>query len=72
MNTEQAILEKYNGAPLLSIDQLAEILLRSKNGLHLSLCGDNEVSRKFSPCKVKIGRKVYFRTSDVAKALDQE
>lgn len=33
MSTEQAILEKYDGAPLLSIDQLAEILLRSKNGL---------------------------------------
>ena len=72
MNTEQAILEKYNGAPLLSINQLAEILLRSKNGLRLSFCGDNEVSRKFSPRKVKIGRRVYFRTSDVAKALDQE
>ncbi|RMN53536.1 hypothetical protein ALQ57_101824 [Pseudomonas amygdali pv. hibisci] len=72
MSTEQTILEKYDGAPLLSIDQLAEILLRSKNGLRLSLCGDNEVSRKFLPCKVKIGRRIYFRTTDVAKALDQD
>ena len=56
MNTEQAILEKYNGAPLLSIDQLAEVLHRSKDGLRISLSGDNEVSRKFLPCKVRIGR----------------
>jgi len=72
MSTEQDIKEKYHGAPLLSIEQLAEILLRSKDGLRLSLCGDNEVSRKFLPCKVKIGRRVYFRTSEVAKALDQD
>ncbi|NWD89305.1 DNA-binding protein [Pseudomonas sp. K5002] len=55
MSTEQDIKDKYHGAPLLSIEQLAEILLRSKDGLRLSLCGDNEVSRKFLPCKVKIG-----------------
>ncbi|MBD8494657.1 DNA-binding protein [Pseudomonas sp. S3E17] len=72
MSTEQDIKDKYHGAPLLSIEQLAEILLRSKDGLRLSLCGDNEVSRKFLPCKVKIGRRVYFRTSEVAKALDQD
>ncbi|CAI3792302.1 MULTISPECIES: DNA-binding protein [Pseudomonas] len=71
MNTEQAILEKYNGAPLLSIDQLAEVLHRSKDGLRISLSGDNEVSRKFLPCKVRIGRRVYFRTADVAKVLEQ-
>ena len=72
MSTEQDIKDKYHGAPLLSIEQLAEILLRSKDGLRISLCGDNEVSRKFLPCKVKIGRRVYFRTSEVAKALDQD
>lgn len=71
MNTEQAILEKYNGAPLLSIDQLAEVLHRSKDALRISLSGDNEVSRKFLPCKVRIGRRVYFRTADVAKVLEQ-
>lgn len=71
MNTEQAILEKYHGAPLLSIDQLAEVLHRSKDGLRISLSGDNEVSRKFLPCKVRIGRRVYFRTADVAKVLEQ-
>jgi hypothetical protein len=71
MTTEEALLARYDGAPLLSIDQLAEVLLRSKNGLRLSLGGDNEVSRKLLPCKVKIGRRIYFRTADIAKVIDQ-
>jgi hypothetical protein len=71
MTTEEALLARYDGAPLLSIDQLAEILLRSKDGLRLSLGADNEVSRKLLPCKVKIGRRIYFRTADIAKVIDQ-
>ncbi|MEN4752275.1 DNA-binding protein [Pseudomonas sp. Ps21-P2] len=71
MTTEEALLARYDGAPLLSIDQLAEILLRSKDGLRLSLGGDNEVSRMLLPCKVKIGRRIYFRTADIAKVIDQ-
>ncbi|WP_230733859.1 helix-turn-helix domain-containing protein [Pseudomonas fitomaticsae] len=71
MTTEESIRAFFSGAPLLSIDQLAELLHRSKDGLRISLSGDNEVSRKFLPCKVKIGRRIYFRTADVAKAIDQ-
>ena len=71
MTTEETLLARYDGAPLLSIDQLAEILLRSKDGLRLSLGGDNEVLRKLLPCKVKIGRRIYFRTADIAKVIDQ-
>jgi len=55
----------------LSLEQLAEVLHRSKDGLRISLSGDNEVSRKFLPCKVRIGRRIYFRTADVAKVLEQ-
>lgn len=71
MTTEETLLARYGGAPLLSIEQLAEVLLRSKDGLRLTLCGDNEVSRKLLPCKVKIGRRIYFRTADIAKVIDQ-
>jgi hypothetical protein len=71
MTTEELIRALFSGAPLLSIEQLAELLHRSKDGLRISLSGDNEVSRKFLPCKIKIGRRIYFRTADVAKAIDQ-
>ncbi|MFP3332489.1 DNA-binding protein [Pseudomonas sp. SIMBA_064] len=71
MTTEEYIRDLFSGAPLLSLEQLAEVLHRSKDGLRISLSGDNEVSRKFLPCKVRIGRRIYFRTADVAKVLEQ-
>jgi len=71
MTTEESIRALFSGTPLLSLEQLAELLQRSKDGLRISLSGDNEVSRKFLPCKVKIGRRIYFRTADVARVIDQ-
>lgn len=71
MTTEEYIRDLFSGAPLFSLEQLAEVLHRSKDGLRISLSGDNEVSRKFLPCKVRIGRRIYFRTADVAKVLEQ-
>ncbi|MCC8342443.1 DNA-binding protein [Pseudomonas stutzeri] len=63
MTTEELILSRYNGAPLLSLEQLAELLHRSKQGLRISLCSNNDLSRKILPCRVKIGRRVYFKGS---------
>ena len=71
MTTEETLLARYAGAPLLSIEQLAEILHRSKDGLRISLGGDNDFSRRILPCRIKIGRRVYFRTADIAKVIDQ-
>jgi hypothetical protein len=71
MTTEEYIRDLFSGAPLFYLEQLAEVLHRSKDGLRISLSGDNEVSRKFLPCKVRIGRRIYFRTADVAKVLEQ-
>jgi hypothetical protein len=71
MTTEEALLARYAGAPLLSLEQLAEVLHRSKAGLRISLGGDNELSRRILPCRIKLGRRVYFRTADIAKVIDQ-
>ncbi|MCB1655860.1 MAG: DNA-binding protein [Pseudomonadales bacterium] len=71
MTTEETLLARYAGAPLLSIEQLTEVLRRSKDGLRISLGGDNEFSRRILPCRIKIGRRVYFSTADIAKVIDQ-
>lgn len=71
MTTEDLILNRYNGAPLLSLEQLAELLHRSKDGLRITLGSDNEFSRKINPCRIKIGRRVYFKTADVARLIDE-
>ncbi|RTB35165.1 DNA-binding protein [Pseudomonas aeruginosa] len=71
MTVEETLLNRYGGSPLLSLEQLAEVLHRSKNGLRISLSGDNELSAKLRPGKVKIGRRIYFKTAAVARVIEE-
>lgn len=71
MTTEELLLQRYNSAPLLSLEQLAEILLRSKGGLRITLYGDNDLARKLHECRIKIGRRVYFKTASIARMIDE-
>lgn len=68
METENFLLQKYG--PLLSFEQLAGLLDRSVVGLRLSLSGDGEMAVKFNPTRTKIGRRVYFKTRQVAAVLE--
>ena len=68
--TESYLLDKFG--PLLSLVQLAGLLDRSADGLRLSLSHDGDLSKKFNPARTKIGRRVYFRSSLVARALDSD
>lgn len=70
MNTEEALLARYRGSPLLTLVQLAELLDRSPAGLRISLAGNNELAQKLRPARIKIGRRVYFRVSEVAQVID--
>jgi hypothetical protein len=67
MTTEQALLEKYG--PLLSVAHLAKILDRSAEGLRISLRTPSEWSTKINQCKLKLGRRVYFRTAEISMIL---
>lgn len=71
MTTEEVLLRKFGGSPLLSISQVAEILHRSPDGLRITLSGDNELSRKLRPNKIKIGRRVYFKISAIVSLIDE-
>lgn len=70
MQIEEALTKQYG--PLLSIAQLAKVLDRSAEGLRKSLQSDSEWSRNINAAKVKLGRRVYFRTADIAKVLSGE
>lgn len=70
MTTEETLLNRYSGSPLLSLEQLAEVLHRSKDGLRISLSGENPLSQELSKCRVKIGRRIYFKTSAIARLID--
>ena len=64
---EQELNDEYG--ILMSTNNLANALDRSRNGLRITLQQDNEVSRRFNPARIKIGRRVYFVTKKVAKAI---
>lgn len=68
---EELLLNRYDGSPLLSLEQLAEVLHRSKDGLRISLSSDSELSRKIRPFRIKIGRRIYFRTAAIARFIDE-
>ena len=56
--------------PLLTLQQLATILNRSYDGLRLSLRSQSEFSEKINATRIRLGRRVYFRVSELAKVLE--
>jgi hypothetical protein len=67
MTIEETLIKSYG--PLLSIAALATVLDRSPDGLRLSLRSSSEWARDINATKLRLGRRVYFRTSEVARVL---
>jgi hypothetical protein len=67
MTTEETLIKQYG--PLLSINQLAGILDRSPDGLHTMLRSSGEWVNKINATRLKSGRRLYFRTVEVADVL---
>ena len=70
MTIEEMLLNRYG--PLLSVNQLASILDRSPDGLRISLRTASDWSAKINASRLKIGRRVYFRTSQVAELMTND
>ncbi|MBH3471334.1 hypothetical protein [Pseudomonas putida] len=66
---EQQLLDRYG--PLLTKKQLAELLHRSEKGLDYTLSHPTEsvFAASLHAMKLRLGRLVYFRASDVAGLL---
>ncbi|WP_370628196.1 DNA-binding protein [Bordetella sp. BOR01] len=69
--TEKMLLDRFGGSPLLSTQQVAEILHRSPEGLRITMSGNTDVAQLLRSCKLKIGRRVYFRVSSIAQLIDE-
>lgn len=67
MTIEETLLQQYG--PLLSISQLASFLDRSPEGLRISLRRTSDWATEINTARLKVGRRVYFRTSQVASML---
>lgn len=70
MEIEEVLTKEYG--PLLSIGQLARVLDRSAEGLRISLRTNSDWSRPINEARLKLGRRVYFRTAAIAKVLNGE
>lgn len=68
--TAEFMMTKYG--PLLSLTQLAALFDRSADGVRLSLLSDNDFSRQIRPSRIKLGRRIYFKTELVAKVISGE
>ena len=62
------LLDRYG--PLMTLSQLAELLGRSPAGIRVGLYTDGETSELVGPAKIKIGRRIYFRTAVIGGAID--
>ncbi|WP_417212833.1 hypothetical protein [Acinetobacter venetianus] len=71
MSTEESLYNHYGGSPLLSFTQVAEILHSSPEGLRITLRTNCDLANKLKPNRIKIGRRVYFKVSDIANLIDQ-
>jgi hypothetical protein len=69
MTTEEQLLERYG--PLLSLVELSTVLKRSPDGLRIALRSQTEFATKWNAARRKVGRRVYFRATDVAGLIDQ-
>lgn len=69
MQIEEALTQTYG--PLLTVSQLAKVLDRSAEGLRIGLRTDSDWTRRVNSTKIKLGRRIYFKTSGIAEILDQ-
>ena len=65
--TEETLIKQYG--PLLSINQLAGILDRSADGLRTTLRSSGEWVNKINAARLRSGRRLFFRTVEVADFL---
>ena len=69
MTTEEALIKQYG--ILISMKDCADLLGRSCEGLRVTLCRDNALSKKINSAKVKVGRRVMFKSSAIAQIIDE-
>ncbi|WP_176300784.1 hypothetical protein [Burkholderia vietnamiensis] len=69
--TLATLKERYS--VLMTLDQLAEILNRSPEGLRISLnTSRSNWAQHINATKVHIGRRIYFRTEAIARLIDEQ
>lgn len=64
---ENTLMRRYG--PLMKLADLASILDRSPDGLRVTLRSTGEWVEKINSARLQLGRRVYFRTAEIAEVL---
>ena len=64
---ENSLLRRYG--PLMNLAALASVLDRSPDGLRVTLRSSGEWVGKINAARLQLGRRVYFRTAEIAEVL---
>ena len=68
MTIEETLVEQYGA--LMTVDNLAAFLRRSPTSLRQSLRSNEDFFLRINDTRLKIGRRIYFRTSQVAQVIE--
>jgi hypothetical protein len=70
MTMEQNLINRFG--PLMPLTGLAKLLDRSPEAVRMYLRSNSELAQIINATKIKVGRRLYFRTSEVAQCLSGE
>lgn len=70
MTIEENLVERFG--PLMPLAGLATLLDRSPEAARMYLRSNSELAQRINTAKLKVGRRLYFRTMDVARFLSGE
>ena len=68
MTIEEILVKEYG--PLMSLSELAMILDRTPAGLRSSLRSSGDWVNGINAARLRLGRRIYFKTSEIANVLD--
>lgn len=68
MTMEQNLISRFG--PLMPLTGLASLLDRSPEAVRMYLRSNSALAQHINTTKLKVGRRLYFRTSEVAECLN--
>lgn len=68
-STERQLVERFGH--LLTLQQVAELFHRTPDGLRVSLGRNTDFSYSLNAAKRRIGRRIYFRASVLARLIEE-
>ena len=69
MTFEETLIRKYG--TLFSFADLAEVLHRSREALRITLRSSNSWVKRINAARFRIGRRIYFRSAEIAIVLGE-